>query len=106
MQIPHFNTEVVSTDHISARIAELDIAYTRDDLGEEAPVSGVFRLLEQFAMSVAKCCRSHVAQSDRAFTTAVDKQVALNRMELGCCYDLGQFLHVSRFNVYNVCARC
>lgn len=53
-------------------------------------------------MVIAERSGPHVAQTDRAFTAAVDKRVALVRVELCCCDHLGQLLHVGWLNVHDV----
>lgn len=44
----------------------------------------------------------HVTQADCSFTAAVDEQVTVLRVKLGCCDHLCQVLHVYWFNVHNV----
>lgn len=53
-------------------------------------------------MVVAERRRSHVAQPDRAFATAVHKYIALVGMAFGCRDDFCQLLHIRRLDVYNI----
>ena len=41
-----------------------------------------------FGLGVTQGGLSHVAQTNDSFAAAVHKQIALDRMELGCCDDL------------------
>lgn len=104
MQVPNFNTQVIPRHHVPARVAQLHVADRADDLTEEAFVVHlvVLRLLEQLRMLIAKRCRSHVAQSNRSFTTRIHEQVAVARMKLGGRDDLRQLLHVRWLDVDDV----
>jgi hypothetical protein len=53
-------------------------------------------------VSVTESRCPHVTQSDCTFTTTVHKQVALHRVELGCCYHFSQFLHVRWLDVDDI----
>lgn len=103
VQVPDFDTEVVTADHVSPRIAQLNVAYTRYYFREEASVCWIFGFFEYFTMVVAESCGSHVAQSYRSLTTAVDEKVTLDRVKLGGCYYFREFLHIRWLNVYYVC---
>lgn len=54
-------------------------------------------------VSIAQGRGAHVTQSDGPFAAAVDKHIALVRVELGCGDHLCQLLHVRRFDVHDVC---
>lgn len=46
VQIPHFDRHVITRNHIPARIRQLHIGYTRDDLGEKATIGWIFGFFE------------------------------------------------------------
>lgn len=104
MQIPDFNTQVVSRHHVPSRVAQLNVTNRTDDLAEEALVVHlvVFRFLEELSVLIAECRRAHVTQPNRSFTTRVHEQVAVARMKLRRCNDLRQLFHVRRLNVDDV----
>ncbi len=56
-------------------------------------------------MSVTQGLLSHVTQSDGPFATAVDKLVAVYRMEDRSRDHLSKFLHVGWLDVHNVLGR-
>jgi len=61
------------------------------------------RLLQlTFGMLVTKSTLAHVSQLDSALGAGVHEPVAADRVELGCCDDLGQFLHISGFDIHDV----
>jgi len=45
---------------------------------------------------------AHVGEFDGSFAGAVSKVIAMYGMEFCCCDDFCQFLHIHRFNIYNV----
>lgn len=53
-------------------------------------------------MSITEGLLSHVTQSDRPFTAAVHKLIAVDGVEDGGSDHLCQLLHVGWLNVYNV----
>ena len=101
--VPYFDTEIISADHVSTRIAQFNITYTRYYFREEASICRILRFLEYFTMLVAQCRLSHIAQSYRTLATAVDESLTMVGMELGSCYHFRQFLHISWLNVYYIC---
>ena len=46
LHVPHLHRQVVARDQVASAVAELHVGDRRDDLGEEAPVRRVLRLLE------------------------------------------------------------
>lgn len=55
-----------------------------------------------FGMCITQGRCPHVTQADCSFTAAVDEQVTVLRVTLGCCYHLSQVLHVHWLNVHDV----
>lgn len=51
---------------------------------------------------VAQGSCPHVTEPQGALAAAVDKEVAVVRMELGCCDHLREVLHVGWLDVYDV----
>lgn len=52
---------------------------------------------------VAEGCRAHVTQPHCALTAAVDENIALVRVALGCRDHFRQLLHVGRLDVHDIC---
>jgi len=102
VDVPDFDGKVVARHEIASAVAELDVGDAGDDLGEEAAVRRVFRLLEQFRVFVAKRRRPHVAIPDRAFARTVHERRAVLRMKFCGCYHFRQVFHVSGFDVDDV----
>lgn len=59
-----------------------------------------------FGVFVTESGGSHVTEAQGALAAAVHKQVAVVRVELGCCYDLRQILHVGWLDVHNILETC
>jgi hypothetical protein len=53
-------------------------------------------------MLVAKSALAHVRQLDSSLGAGVHEPVTANWVKLGCCNDLGKFLHVGRLDIHNV----
>lgn len=53
-------------------------------------------------MLVAKRRFTHVTEFDGSFAATVHKEVAMDGVEFGGSDDLGQLLHIYRFDVHNV----
>lgn len=105
VQVPNFDTEVISTDHVSTGITQFNVAYTGNNFRKKASICWILRLLEYFTMMVTQRCGSHIAQSYRSLATAVHQKVTFNRVKLSGRYHFRKFLHVSWLNVYYVCIR-
>lgn len=68
--------------------------------GQGSARLGRFQLT--LGMLVAKSALAHVGQLDSSLGAGVHEPVAADRVELGCCDDLGKFLHIGRFDIHNV----
>lgn len=55
-----------------------------------------------FAIDIAKCCLSHVAELDSASTCAVHHDITMKRMEIGRCDDFSELFHIVRLNVNDI----
>lgn len=80
-------------------LQRLDIVRVNHQHQQEFPSMFLFT----FGVLIAQGGFSHITQFDGALARTVHKDVALLRMEFSSCNHLGQFLHVGRFDVHNVC---
>ena len=46
MQVPNFNREVISGDHVTTGVGKLDVGYRGDDFGEETAIRRVLGFFE------------------------------------------------------------
>lgn len=53
-------------------------------------------------MLIAESPLAHISQLDSSLGAGVHEPVTADRVKLGCCNDLGEFLHVGRFDIHNV----
>lgn len=95
------NEREEASSSCSNTVYEKTCMSTKRQLDKGAPVLASFFQLT-LGMLIAKSALAHIRQLDSSLGAGVHEPVTADGVELGCCNDLGKFLHVGRLDIHNV----